>query len=182
MTFAPTSISGDILAFCHQVAPDARPEYIGIAPELNCAESEYFGNVKQKVEREDGRIQFGWSISEWPGVALLAEHHAVYAPPSGQPWMDITPSRSENRRLFVPDDSAVYDFNDSTTRRDNKRFALKDDPLIQQFFTAVENFTAIRKSLPVGKVQVDIDTAIRLAEAKAEVDRLRNYITIKYPS
>jgi len=183
MPFVPTAISDEVLAFCDRVAPDTRPEYISITPELDCAEGECFWNVKRQTEREDGRIQFGWSISEWPGVALLAEYHAVYAPPSGQPWRDITPSKSENRRLFLPDDSAAFDFSDTTTRRDNMFFALKEDPLIREFIIAAENYGAIRKSAPVGKeVQVHIDTAIKLAEAKTEVDRLRKCIAIKYPS
>jgi hypothetical protein len=39
--------------------------------------------VPQKLTHDGGRIQYGWSIWEWPWVFLEAEHHAVYEGPNG---------------------------------------------------------------------------------------------------
>ncbi|MGJ0532785.1 hypothetical protein [Methylocystis sp.] len=65
-----------------------------------------------------------------------AEHHAVYDSDSGEEWQDITPSQVEDisHRLFLPDDSATYDFDKEGIRRNNCRLTLTDDILVQQFF------------------------------------------------
>src|SRR5205814_2153199 len=88
----PESISAHVLALCREINPDAAPVYITITPGEGCAADDCFECVRQKVERDGGSIQFGWSIWEWPRVYVEAEHHAVYEPPTGPPWVDLTPS------------------------------------------------------------------------------------------
>jgi hypothetical protein len=116
-------------------------------------------------------------------VYVEAEHHAVYEPPTGPPWIDITPSALPEirRRLFLPDDSAVYDFENEGALRDNQRLALGDDPLIDQFFAAAEKRVAILNSIPgVGEVAIDPETAVKLEAAEAEVVRIVNGLAMKY--
>jgi len=117
-------------------------------PDPECRPHGCFECVRRKVERAGGRIQFGWSIWEWPGVMLQAEHHAVYAPAGAGSCEDITPSSESGvkRRLFLPDDAATHDFDHATTR-DCPRFALVADPLIQEFFSAASALATLHNQL-----------------------------------
>jgi hypothetical protein len=75
-------------------------------------------------------------ISTRPGVFIEANHHAVYEGPNGPPWIDITPAMEEEQRekcLFLPDDSAVYDFTNPGCYRDNIRKALVPDSPVHEF-------------------------------------------------
>lgn len=175
----PESISADVLELCGQINPDVRPVYIIITPGEGCEVNNCFDCVRQHVAQNGGRIQFGWSIWKWPRVCVQAEHHAVYEPPAGPPWVDFTPSGRPEvvRRLFLPDDRAVYDFGNERTRRDSRRLALNDDPLIKEFFAAAETRDAIRNSIPgKGSILVDCDAAKidRLKDARRkQLDRLQ---------
>jgi hypothetical protein len=132
-----------------------------------------FNNVRRLTESEGGDIQFGWAIWEWPGVFLEAEHHAVYVPPDGGPWVDITPPQapvpSIASRLFLPDSTASYDFANEGVRRHNHQKALRKDPLIQEFFQACRHHSDLMNSIPgVGEVKVDARTS-RMIERVLEI-------------
>src|SRR5262250_2505520 len=117
----PDTISPQVLDLCRGINPAAEPSFITITPEPGCVPNDCFECIKRKVAREGGRIQLGWSIWELPRVYVQAEHYAVYEPPAGPPWRDITPSALPEirRRLFLPDDTAMYDFRNEGIRRDN---------------------------------------------------------------
>jgi hypothetical protein len=168
---------------CRQINPDAQPIYITITPETACLPNDCFECVRQKVKRAGGRIQYGWTIWEWPRVFVEAEHHAVYEPPTGPPWIDITPSALPEirRRLFLPDDSATYSFDNEGVLRDNQRLALCADPLIQQFFAAASEKARIMNSIPgVDAVSVDAETATRLSAVEGHVQRLVCELAMKH--
>src|ERR1700694_2905749 len=63
---------------------------------------------------------------------------------------DITPSAFPDvqRRLFLPDDAAVYNFEDEGVLKPNVRLALCDDPLIDGFFAAAQDHEDILNSIP----------------------------------
>jgi hypothetical protein len=178
MTFVPASITTQILSFCHLTNPQAEPAYIAVTPEVGCRPLDCFGCVRQRVERDGGRVQFGWSIWEWPRVAVQFEHHAVYEPSDGPPWYDITPAypTEVRRRLFLPDNNAPYDYSVQGSTQDNKRFALSDDPLIQDFFAA----SAKRVSILKRSAQGDVVTRVELSEAEKEKDCLFLELQMKY--
>jgi hypothetical protein len=185
MTFIPASITVQILEFCRRVNPDATPVFITITPRSGCRANDCFDCVKGKVEGEGGRIQFGWSIWEWPGVSIEAEHHAVYEPAGGPPWIDITPPKNQEvrRRLFLPDNRAIFNFKSDGRSLDNQRFALNDDPLIEEFFVAAKKRVAILNGIPGwGSVEIDMDTASKLSAAEAEKERSLNKLLMKYTS
>ena len=109
-------------------------------------------------------MQTGWAIWEWPNAFLRAEHHAVYEPPSGPPWFDITPSEllTVTRRLFLPDDSATYDFQSEGFRRNDKFVGLVADPLVYEYFQLTTQRNEILNSIPgVGVVSLTDDAAKR---------------------
>ncbi len=169
--------------FCHEINSSSQPEYIAITPAPGCEPKDCFNCVRQKVGQAGGRIQYGWAIWEWPGVYVEAEHHAVWEPSPGASLIDITPSdeQGEARRLFLRDDAAIYDFQSESFRRDNKRRALNDDPLIGDFLRAAEARVAILNGLPgVGEIAVDAETATRYAKAEAEHIRLSGLLNMKY--
>ena len=145
---------------------------------------ECFGNVRRKVEREGGRIQFGWEIYVWPGVYIEAEHHAVYEGPNGPPWLDITPAMTElpyEKRLFLPDDSAVYDFNAPDFRRDNIRKALVDDPLVHEFLALAAEMTVIMRRTPgTGMVTVEGADAVRLEYIAVRSNEVKRQIAMTH--
>jgi hypothetical protein len=123
--------------------------FVDVSPKPGCRPADCFLNVLRKVQREGGHIQYGWSIWEWPKVFVEAEHHAVYEAPAGSPWRDITPcERRSAKRLFLPDDTATYDFENEGILRENKRLALSDDPLIEDLFVASKRRIAFLNSLP----------------------------------
>jgi hypothetical protein len=112
LSSAPKATAPHVRAFCERISPGSKPVRLAIQPEPRCLPRECFSNVRQKVEKEGGRIRYGWAIWEWPRVFIEAEHHAVYEAPNGS-WHDLTPlppDDPESARLFLPDDAAVYDF------------------------------------------------------------------------
>jgi hypothetical protein len=129
---------------------------LAIKPDVECAPGDCFENVRRKVEREGGRIQYGWALWEWPKVFIEAEHHAVYESVTGPAWVDITPcAEGCRRRFFLPDDEAPYAFQDEGLRRDNIRIALSDDPNIDEFFKAAKRRSDFYNRLPgVGLVAI----------------------------
>ena len=95
-----------------------------VTPDSWCKAGDCFENVRRKLKKDGGRIQFGWAVWEWPGVFLEAEHHAVYVAPKSPSFVDVTPCNfGSTRHLFVPDDSATYNFENEGVLRDNLRFS-----------------------------------------------------------
>lgn len=145
----PKGIDARVRQFCASITRRATPQYVGIAPREGCLPLECFANVRAQVEREGGRIQFGWTIWEWTGIFLEAEHHAVYDPGDHRGLIDVTPAQDgETRRLFLPDDDAIYDFDNEGTRIDNIRHALRKDPLIEAFFATAAEKSAFLNTVP----------------------------------
>ena len=155
--------------FCARVRQGVRPQLMIIRPAPGWEPNDCFACVRERVQRDGGRIQLGWSIWEWPGVYIEAERHAVYAPADGSQWEDISPSPFPEitERLFLEDDAtAEYDFANEGVRTENIREALADDDLIQGFFRVAEQRNALWNTIPgVGEIKIDRAT-------KAEIDRL----------
>jgi hypothetical protein len=182
-TRTPDAITDPVRRLCQQIRPGLEPVFLPIRPEAGSAPLDCFASVRRKVDTDGGRIQFGWAIWEWPRVYLEAEHHAVYEPPAGPPWLDITPAAEPElrRRLFLPDDTAVYDFENEGVFRDNVRMALADDPLIQELFRASRERVRILNTIPgVGAVAVDRHTAAQMAAVEENKARIIYELALKY--
>jgi hypothetical protein len=138
-----------------------------LKPEPDCVEEDCFANVRRKVERESGRIQFGWSIWQHGKFFIEAEHHAVYEPSEGHEWIDITSQDLPiDRILFLPDESAVYEFN-SDQRRDNWRMPLIPDGRVQAICDLFAMRCEMINSVPgVGAVSMPIETYRQIREAE----------------
>jgi hypothetical protein len=181
-TGVPASISEKVLELCERINPNARPDFIAISPEAGCRPAECFFNVQRKVQKEGGRIQYGWALWEWPAVFIEAEHHAIYEPPVGSPWRDITPCLDNSKkRLFLPDDSATYDFENEGIRQDNHRLAISDDPLIEEFFKAAKKRSAFFNDLPgVGAISINASESRELEKIDRRLSRATDALGEKY--
>ena len=179
----PEEISEKTLELCRSIVPGCEsPIFIDITPEVGSEADDCFEIVRRKTQHESGRIQYGWAIWEWPRVFIEAEHHAVYEPPSGQPWQDLTPCRRKSRqRLFLPDDSATYDFQNEGFRRDNRRIALSDDSDIDELFKAAKKRSEFYNELPgVGKIAISEWEAKKLEKIERRLARATELLAQKY--
>lgn len=147
VTAATNLRSPDVAKFCEGINPEASPIVVPIVPDKDAAPFNCFNNVRKKADRDGGRIVTGWAIWRWPGVYVDAEHHAVYEPGPGQPWIDLTPATQPlSARLFLADAAATYDFQKGGVGKENRRLALTSDPLVQQLFKSAHKFYQVRKS------------------------------------
>ena len=109
--------------------------------------------------------------------------HAVYEPLSGPPWLDISPATQPpaDRRLFLLDDDATYDFENEGLRRDNVRRALSSDPLVLEFFRLAEERNAILNAIPgVGMVSLAGDAAERFQRNQQRTASIQLQLAMKY--
>jgi hypothetical protein len=177
----PPEITDQVREFAREKVNSAsEPHFVKVAPEPWCKPGDCFENVRRKVAKEGGAIQFGWAVWEWPGVFLEAEHHAVYVRPDSS-FVDITPCEFGTRRLFVPDDSATYDFENEGVLRDNLRYSLVDDPLVDELFKVAAKRAAFKNELPgVGEINLPVSEAKALEKLERRFARANEALVEKY--
>jgi hypothetical protein len=170
--------------FCARIRSGARPQLMVIQPEPGWEPNDCFFCVRERVRRDGGRIQLGWSIWEWPGVYIEAERHAVCAPADGSPWLDISPASVPEitARLFLPDDAvAEYDFANDGVREDNIHEALAADNRIRDFFRLAEQKNALLNSLPgFGEITLKGENAIHFQRLQREQLSLTFALAMEY--
>lgn len=181
VTQAPSPFSPAVRKFCRQISPNEEPVMLWIDAEEGSKPLNCFDEVRSRVERDGGTACLGWAIREWPGVFIDAEHHAVYRRDDDE-LIDITPALDgERKRLFLPDSSAIYDFEEKGVRRDNIRQALSRDPLIPQLFAVASRVNQLLDSVPgFGEVKVPIALARELRALEMEKLRLAHSIGMKH--
>lgn len=179
VTRTPLLVHPAIRELCDRIRPNVEPVFVPIVAGEGDEPSDCFFNVRRRIEREGGSIRFGWSLWEWPRVFVEAEHHAVYVPPDGGAWKDVTPCQflGSRRRLFLADDTALYDFENEGQLRDNVRVALSSSPLVQELFNTAAERVRILNSIPgVGAVTASAETARALQSAMLKIMELQHEI------
>jgi SEC-C motif len=170
--------------FCARIRSGARPQLMVIQPEPGSEPNNCFFSVRNRVRRDGGRIQLGWSIWELPGVYLEAERHAVFAPADGSPWLDISPALVPQitTRLFLPDDAAAeYDFTNDGVREGNIREALAADDRITEFFRLAEQIEALLNSHPgLGEITLKGENAINCKRLQRAASSLIKALAMEY--
>ncbi len=127
-TKTPEQISYFIKKCCKKIVPYVNLVWVQVNPEGWCQQNECFNNVKEKVMRDGGSIQYGWNIWEWKNVFVEAEFHSVWH--YNNDLIDITPKmNNENKILFLIDDIRNY----NGRRIDNMRFPLSKDRVITDY-------------------------------------------------
>jgi|SRR5579863_607817 len=180
--FVP-EISSEVIALCRRIHPSNGPGFVTVRPHAAAQPLDCFMNVQTKVNSDGGRIQYGWAIWKPSRFFIEAEHHAVYEPPTGPPWIDVTPPQHAGvtRTLFLPDDAAVYDMN-SDQRRDNVRMPLVDDERAKEFCRLCVEATDVWNSVPgVGMVSVTRAQAARLQEIEIRKAMIMMQLEQAYP-
>lgn len=100
-----------------------------------------FYNLPDKVKIDSGRIQYGWTIWENPGLLLEAEFHAVWVSPAND-FVDITQKTDgEKQILFLPDSKRVW----QKEMVDNIRLPLVDNAYTRQLILAGEAYFRLRQ-------------------------------------
>lgn len=145
----PRTISSEILTLCDEIAPAETPRFIKLAPSETARVRECFFNVLDQVEKAGGDLVYGWAIWEWPGVFIEAEHHAAWLH-EGQ-LVDVTPHEyPADRVLFLPDPSAVYDF-EKSTRRNNWKRSVSSIAATERWIAATDRMHFKLESCSVGR-------------------------------
>jgi hypothetical protein len=147
----PIKITEQIIKFCNEIDKSQKPCWVSVKPDPESEIKECFPNVKTKVEKDGGRIQFGRAIWEWPNILLEAEFHAVWVSPANE-HIDITPSEmgGAQRILFLPDSKLEYDFVSDSKRIPHEFQALKDDPLVHRLIEVTKLLFDIEETHSTG--------------------------------
>lgn len=145
MTTAPQSIASHVLDFCASINPAAKPVYVPVLAAGLAIPGKAFHNVRSYIaSTRRGRARNGWLIWEWPGLFIEAEHHCVHGSvtgPSfdlfGDVFRDVTPC-GEPRILFLPDETATYDFKADSWARPTIRKAIRDHRLVHEYLAVYQ--------------------------------------------
>jgi hypothetical protein len=141
-TTTPRRISPVIVRLCAALDPTQTPRYVPVRPDPDAKVQDCFFNVRTSVERRGGRLQFGWTIWEWPSTLVEGEFHAVWVSPDGM-WVDVSPKPDgESRILFLPDSKREFDF-ETREHVDNVRWALTDHPGVAEYIRLTERRVAL---------------------------------------
>jgi len=128
-TRTPTDLNAPVFALCNELAKAIQPVFLALRAEHDAIPQECYDNVEQKIRRDGGWTQHGWTIWEWPSVLVEAEFHCVWRSPDGE-LVDITPKQEGDESiLFLPDPKRQY----SGKQVDNVRRPVRDDRLIRAF-------------------------------------------------
>lgn len=143
----------------------------GSTLERNC-----YINVRDRVEKDGGRMQLGWAVWQHSNIFIEAEPHAIYDPGDGNPWIDCTPHIMPDggkawEILFIPNDNGTYDF-DTTDLPDNVRIPLVDDPRVQRALELFSEKTALMNSVPAIDVYLPQDVARKVLKIQMQADAL----------
>jgi len=157
----------DVSRLCRLIHPSNEPCYVEVRRWPHARESQCFVNVRERVDLEGGKIQYGWALWQPSGAFLAAEHHAVYEPQSGPPWVDITPRKSVAIRiLFLPDEGAVY----KNKLVDNKRLPLVDDGRVREFIRLNGEYIGVENSIR-GASHLTLSAPEQLEQRSGEIKR-----------
>ena len=74
----PVRITSDVRRLMKHMHVETEPLYLSVQPEEYCLPQECFYNVRQKVQREGGRLQMGWAIWKCGRYFIEGELHAVH--------------------------------------------------------------------------------------------------------
>jgi hypothetical protein len=167
MTITPLADSVQVKALCAMVVRDATPLMLMVDHAPDAMVSDCFHNVNKKVDREGGAILYGWDISEWVGVLVEAEYHAVWLGPDGPP-KDVSPNQHARKQvLFLPDPSRIW----TGEFVDNVRFPLFQSGLFADLDTVSKLAVSYYNQGARGVHGIELDGEVfrRLNELKSAI-------------
>ena len=149
----PVEITEQIKKFCKEIEKSQKPVYVSVKPDPESKIQDCFLNVKAKVEKDGGQIQFGWAIVESPKMMNEAQFHAIWVSPENE-HIDITPSErgGVQRILFLPDTALEYDYVSDCKRICNKFQPLTANPLVHRFIVLTQQIFDIEETHSTGRL------------------------------
>ncbi len=104
---SPKAVNPQVNRLLDLMNAEFEPEIVNVKVEPTAKLASCFFNVKEKIERDGGKIHYGWVI--WQHSYLIeAEHHAVWED-MNENLLDITPQKEHfDTIMFVPDNSNVF--------------------------------------------------------------------------
>ena len=124
MVTTPTEITVDISIFCKEIDSTTNPVFLEHFPVQGYISGDCYGNVEKHIEKNGGKVQYGWIIWEDPKIFLEAEFHSVWVNDKDE-YFDVTPKKDgEKRILFLPDSQKKF----TGELVDNIRKVLIDTP------------------------------------------------------
>lgn len=143
-TKTPEKITPKIKKLCEMIVPisEINLQFVEVDVDSYALKLECIENVKKKINRDGGSIQYGWAIWEWPHIMVEAEFHAVWVDQQGN-LIDITPKEDNQEKiLFLKDNSRTYTGN----RIDNFRLNISNNPSVIKLIEVSQKLTeAINK-------------------------------------
>jgi hypothetical protein len=169
--FVPKSDSDPVRKLRKHLGVEKDAVRVKVAVPESARERNCYVNVRDKVEKDGGRLRLGWAVWQHSNIFIEAEPHAVYDPGNGTPWIDCTPhDMPEGGRvweiLFILNDNGTYDF-DTTDLPDNVRIPLVDDPRVQRALELFSEKVALLNSVP------GIDLYILPQDVAWKVDKIQ---------
>lgn len=129
-TITPIEIDNVVKSFCLSISKESSPVYLDFESEpdaigLYCTE-----NVERKIQRNGGKVQYGWQIAITEPFMIEAQFHAVWVGKDNK-MHDITPRQvvGMDKILFLPDSKIKYE----GKQINNIRKALVEDKLVNDF-------------------------------------------------
>lgn len=167
-SFVPQADSEAVRKLRLALGTDNAAITVRVAPDPEAKERDCYVNVRTKIEREGGRMQLGWAIWQLGSLFIEGEPHAVFDPGDGGRWIDCTPHRPPCREiLFVPNDSASYDF-DTTDMPDNIRVALTDHPSVLEALKLFSERVALLNTAKGFDLPADVSRKATELQLRAE--------------
>lgn len=134
----PLEIDSNIEKLLDLIDSEFEPEIIPvIVEEYSQLESCYF-NVQKKIERDGGKIHYGWDIW-YTNNMCEAEHHAVWENDQGD-LIDVTPKQiAVSQVMFVPDSRFIFE----GKTIDNIRLNIKNNILVDHMIVLSKAITVL---------------------------------------
>jgi hypothetical protein len=165
-----------VRGFCDALVPGGGLTRVPVEPPPWAQPENCTDNVSTMVERHGGRAQNGWRIFEsLPHVVLEAEFHVIWIAADGKA-LDVTPSPVPGATLFLSDPDLRYE----GRQIDNRRMALRPDPLIDDYIAAAEAFFEVTNRGALAYVHGDIEFTPEMARIIERRERLQLALRHKY--
>ena len=143
--FVPTANAYAVTLIESRLGLPGAAVVVPFEPTPNAREGYCFENVRDMMREHGGEILYGWVVWQHGDFFVEAEHHGVWQKPSGQ-LACVTPQTPPEKTLtFIPDPSAVYDF-DSRLYTKNIRVALIKDSRLEEAFRLLDQQMDLRNA------------------------------------
>jgi hypothetical protein len=150
----PSDITPQILAFCQQLDATRAPLWVTVRPAPGSPGAHDITALKSHIASHGGRVQYGWTLWEYPGWYLEAEFQPLWSSPQGE-LIEIAPgpvAASLPRILFLPDATRVFGGEDIP----NRFHALSNSPDV---------VSVVEHSMFLAKLQAETRTQARKARS-----------------